>query len=174
MAPQSSPPLLPTTPPQSGTFSRPRQTPPPQSATPSSIPRKTSLPLPLPFESPPKQLKKVEQVLKDIPGTDMASLRLLAVALARDAIFGREEWARCKLTDRGGGMKADQKKLDYIKATVFARIPNKSKVELEFTWKLCRLSLSNQPRRYALKQKRNCTSFSFCPYCICSNYAHNY
>ena len=42
-----------------------------------------------PFDTPPKLLP-VERVMMDYPGTDVASLRRLTTALARDAIFGRE------------------------------------------------------------------------------------
>ena len=50
-------------------------------------------PIPPPFETPPK-LTSVEQVLKDYPGTDTEGLKRLALALARDAIFGRKKCQR--------------------------------------------------------------------------------
>ncbi len=48
---------------------------------------------PPPFTTPEKLLP-VEYVLREFPSTNTASLRLLAVSLARDAIFGREEMAK--------------------------------------------------------------------------------
>ena len=60
-------------------------------------------------------MKPVEQVLKDIPGKDRAALRRLAVALARDAVFGREAWAKTYLSD------ADPAKMDYVKSMVHSR-----------------------------------------------------
>ena len=47
-------------------------------------------PPPLPFSTPPK-LQPVEKVMNDHPGNDVATLRELAIALVRDAVFGREE-----------------------------------------------------------------------------------
>ena len=49
-----------------------------------------SIPVP-PFSTPPK-LKPVEQVMRDNPGTTVASLRQLTTALARDAILGLLHW----------------------------------------------------------------------------------
>ena len=51
-----------------------------------------------PFATPPK-LQPVEQVTNN-PGSDIASMKLLTTALARDAIFGLEELARCSLSGR--------------------------------------------------------------------------
>ena len=45
------------------------------------------IPPPLPFSTPPK-LQPVEKVMNDNPGNDVATLRELAIALARDAVFG--------------------------------------------------------------------------------------
>ena len=86
----------------------------------------------------------------------MASLRLLAVSLARDAIFGREEWAKTCLSGRRGSelTKANQQKMDYIKALVFSRVPNKSKIELEFIWTQCRISLSKSSQALRTKAKK--------------------
>jgi hypothetical protein len=111
---------------------------------------------PPPFQTPPK-LKPIEQVLKDIPGTDMASLRMLAVALARDAVFGKEEWAKSGLTTRkGSGLKeADKQKMDYVRTLVFSRVPKKSKVERELIWSLCRTSLSKSAQALRTKAKKN-------------------
>lgn len=107
------------------------------------------------FDTPPK-LKGIDQVLKDIPGTDMASLRLLAVSLARDAIFGREQWAQTCLSGRRGSelSQADIRKMDYIKALVFARVPQKSKIELECLWGQCRVSLSKSAQALRTKAKK--------------------
>ena len=45
-------------------------------------------------EIPPPPLKRVEHVMNNLDGTDVASLRNLATALARDAIFGKEEMVK--------------------------------------------------------------------------------
>lgn len=82
----------------------------------------------------------------------MASLRLLAVALARDAIFGREEWAKTSLSGRGNLGKANTKKLLYIKSLVETRIADKSKVEREMIWSMCRNSMSKSAQ--ALRSKK--------------------
>jgi hypothetical protein len=63
--------------------------------------------------STPHKLKTVEQVMRDNPGSIVASLGQLTTVLARDAIFGREELSRSSL---------------YIKTLVQSRIPNKSPV----------------------------------------------
>ena len=55
----------------------------------SPTPPSFSIP-PVPFSTPPK-LKSVEQVMRENTGTDALSLRKLATALAREAIFGRKE-----------------------------------------------------------------------------------
>ena len=52
-------------------------------------PKSKNIPPP-PFSTPPK-LKSVEQVMSDVPGSDVASLRLLTTALARNAIL-RSVW----------------------------------------------------------------------------------
>lgn len=75
-------------------------------------------------------------------GTDLASLRKLTTALAREAIFGREELAQKSLSGRNETEQLDKQKLDYIKTLVHSRIPNKSSVDFEDTWKWCRGSLS--------------------------------
>ena len=50
-----------------------------------------------PFTTPPK-LKPIEQVLADNPGNSVAKLRNLALSLARDAIFGRNEMSKLSLS----------------------------------------------------------------------------
>ena len=56
----------------------------------------TALPPP-PFSTPPK-LVPVEEVMKDYPRSDVAPLRRLTTALAREAIFGKEEMCRSSLS----------------------------------------------------------------------------
>jgi len=68
---------------------------------------------PPPFPSPPKLLP-VSEVLKEHPGTNVASLRELTIALAKDSIFGREELCRCSLSGCKNTASLDVKKLDYI------------------------------------------------------------
>ena len=107
------------------------------------VPHEDSLycPSPPPFPSPAKLLP-VSEVLKEHPGSDVASLRDLTVALARDSIFGRDELSHSSLSGRKNTTTLDLKKLDYIKNVVYSRCPKKSLAEFEFIWGLCRLSLS--------------------------------
>ena len=97
--------------------------------------------LPPPFSTPPK-LRTVETVLKDYKGKDVSTLRVLTVALAREAIFGRKEMARSSLSGRKNTALLDSQKLDYIKTLVRSRVSEKSQVEFEAIWTLCRSSLS--------------------------------
>ena len=53
-------------------------------------PTQTFVPPPPPFNTPPK-LHAVEEVMRDHQGTDVNSLRRLATAIAREAIFGKKE-----------------------------------------------------------------------------------
>ncbi len=96
---------------------------------------------PPPFSTPPK-LKTVEQVMSRYSGSDLASLRKLTTALAREAIFGRDVLAQKSLSGRKETEQLDKEKLDYIKTLVHSRVPNKSAVDFEDTWKWCRGSLS--------------------------------
>ena len=95
---------------------------------------------PVPFSTPPKLLP-VEQVLHENHGTAVSDLRRLSVALARDAIFGREALSNSDL----GGKKftrLEEKKMEYIKTVVKSRVPNMPQVEFELVWGLCRTSIS--------------------------------
>ena len=107
-----------------------------------------------PFATPPK-LQPVEQVMNNNPGSDIASLRLLTTTLARDAIFGREELARCSLSGRKNTEMLFLEKQDYIKTLVKSRVPNKTPVEFEYIWTLCHQSLSKsyQTLRTGAKRK---------------------
>ena len=57
----------------------------------------SSLLQPPPFTTPPK-LKTIQQVLAYNPGSSVANLRNLALCLARDAIFGRDEMVKFSLS----------------------------------------------------------------------------
>ena len=92
--------------------------------------------VPPPFATPPKLLP-IEHVLKDNPGNSFAALRILSTALARDAIFGRDEMVRCSLSGRKGIVSLDTQKLDYIKSVVKSRVPRMPPVEFEYIWSLC-------------------------------------
>ena len=106
----------------------------------SPTPPSFSIP-PVPFSTPPK-LKSVEQVMKENTGTDALSLRKLATALAREAIFGRKEMTTKSLSGRYATGELDRCKVDYIKTLVHSRVPKKSDIEFEAIWKQCRGSLS--------------------------------
>ena len=69
----------------------------------------SSLLQPPPFTTPPK-LKPIKQVLADNPGISVANLRNLALCLARDAIFGRDEMVKFSLNGRKSTCSFDEKK----------------------------------------------------------------
>lgn len=100
----------------------------------------TNIPPP-PFPTPPK-LTPVEQVMQNNPGSDVASLRNLTTSLAKEAIFGREELAKCSLSGRKNTGTLSAEKLNYIKTLVQSTVPNRSNVEFEHIWTLCRNSIS--------------------------------
>ena len=97
-----------------------------------------------PFHTPPK-LRPVEEVMGNNTGTDVASLRQLTTALAREAIFGREEMARKSLSGRRNTQVLSEEKLKYIKTLVRSRVSSMSQVEFEYVWTLCRALLSKWP-----------------------------
>jgi len=96
---------------------------------------------PPPFPSPSKLLP-VSDVIKEHPGSDVATLRELTIALAKDSIFGRDELSRSSLSGRKNTATLDQKKLNYIKRVVYSRCPKKPIAEFEYIWTMCRSSLS--------------------------------
>ena len=84
----------------------------------------------------------MSEVLKEHPGSDVASLRDLTIALAQDSIFGRDKLSHSSLSGRKNITTLDSKKLDYIKKVVYSRYPKKSLAEFEFIWGLCSSFLS--------------------------------
>ena len=111
---------------------------------------------PIPFSTPPK-LKSVEQVLRENTGTDILSLRKLATALAREAIFGRKEMTSKSLSGRYATGELDRRKIDYIKSIVHSRVPKKSDVEFEAIWKQCHGSLSKSCQTLRNSEKKKAT-----------------
>lgn len=122
-------------------------------SSPAPQPQVNSMIPPPPFKTPPK-LQSVEQVMNNYTGTDVASLRILATALAKEAIFGREEMSKASLSGRKGTGTLSQEKLDYIKTLVKSRVSHKPAVEFEHIWSLCRSSLSKscQALRHAKRK----------------------
>ena len=94
--------------------------------------------------------------MNDQPGTDIQHLRELAIALARHAIFGKEQSIKCSLSGRKHTGTLDQEKLDYIKMVVRSQVPNKSAVEFEHIWQLCRGSISKSCQALRVNARRNC------------------
>ena len=78
---------------------------------------------------------------------------MLTVALARDAIFGRDELATKSLSRRKNTGVLDSEKLNYIKTLIYSRVPQKSPVELEYIWTLCRTSLSKSCQTLRAKKR---------------------
>ena len=71
----------------------------------------SSVPRP-PFRTSPK-LQAPEKVMRDFPGTDVASLKRLAVRLAKYAIFGRYELSTKSLSGRKNTTMLEAEKLEY-------------------------------------------------------------
>ena len=113
----------------------------------------STYPDPPPFPTPPK-LDSVETILLDNPGTAVANLRNLAVALARDGVFGKQEMAKCSLSGRKGTASLDEKKMRYIRSVVQSRVPNMADVEFEYLWGLCRASISKSCQTLRNRAKR--------------------
>ena len=109
----------------------------------SPVPNAESLLPPPPFSTPPK-LVPVDQVMKEYPGRELTTLRRLAAALARDAIFGRDELRRGSL--RGGSNNnyttLDKEKLNYIKMIIRTRATDTSALAFEAIWDQCRTTIS--------------------------------
>lgn len=108
---------------------------------------------PPPFKTPPK-LKQVEDVMNDHGGKDVASLRNLTTALARDAIFGKVELAKKSLSGRKNTGILDKEKLNYIKTLVKTRVPAMTPAEFEHIWTFCRGSLSKSCQALRANSKR--------------------
>ena len=105
---------------------------------------------PPPFSTPPK-LHTMEHVMNKNPRSDVASLRILTVALGRDAIFGKDELATKSLSGRKNMGVLNPDKL--IKTLIYSRVPQKSPVELEYIWTLCRTSLSKPCQMLQTKRR---------------------
>jgi len=120
---------------------------------PMSPPRPPQPEIPKPtFETPPK-LRPIEDSLKMVSGTDIKSLRLLAVKLACDSIFGEEELGLSSLSGRHNTKVLDSEKLKYIKQLIYSRL-GKSVGEREFKliWKdECLKSISKECQRLRMK-----------------------
>ena len=74
--------------------------------------------------------------MRDNPGGELSTLRRLACALARDAIFGRDALRGRSL--RGGVnnkyITLDKEKLNYIKSVIRTRVPEVSALAFEAVW----------------------------------------
>ena len=123
------------------------------SLTPRSTATVSALPPP-PFRTPPR-LVPIEHVMREHTGSDTATLRRLTTALAREAIFGKEEMCKSSLSGRNKTGGLDKQKLDYIKTVVKSRVPNMPDVQFEALWNQCRGSLSKscQTLRTAARKK---------------------
>ena len=134
-----------------------QQYPQPSSTDPSPSWQNESVPaslVPPPFSTPPKLLQ-VDDVMKDYPGNDVFTLRRLATALARDAIFGKKALSKSSLSGKNNTGCLEKRKLEYIKTIVRSRVPTMSDVAFEALWGKCRSSLSKscQTLRVAAKKK---------------------
>ena len=88
---------------------------------------------PPPFSTPPK-LHAIEEVMRVIPGTDIASLRRLATAVAREVILGKKELQHSSLSGKKRTGSLDKSKLDYIKSILKSRVPNMRVLEYYWSW----------------------------------------
>ena len=100
--------------------------------------------------------------MRDYSGESLESLRRLAGALARDAIFGQDILRKSSLSGRPqkGETKPtqvplDEEKMEYIKAVVRSRVPNTSALHFEAVWSKCRNTISKacQTLRNSAKKK---------------------
>ena len=85
------------------------------------------------------------------PGTAVQDLHRLSIALARDAIFGREALSNSGLDDGKKLTHLDDKKWTN-KTVVKSRVPNMPQIEFELVWGLCKTSLSKSCQ--ALRTKK--------------------
>ena len=106
-----------------------------------------------PFSTPPK-LRPIEEVLGDHPGSSVANLRNLALSLAREAIFGKEQMIKCSLSGRKNTTCLDEKKLNYIKTVVRSRVPNMTQNEFDCIWGLCKSTISKSCQSLRNKTRR--------------------
>ena len=109
--------------------------------------------VPPPFSTPPKLLQ-VDDVMKDYPGNDVFTLRRLATALARDAIFGKKALSKSSLSGKNNTGCLEKRKLEYIKTLVRSRVPTMSDVALEELWGKCRSSLSKSCQTFHVAGKK--------------------
>ena len=67
----------------------------------------------------------MKDVLSNHTGTEVADLRNLAISLARDTIFGKQEMIHSSLSGKKNSNTAtlDEKKINYIKTVVCSRFP---------------------------------------------------
>ena len=98
-------------------------------------------------------------VLKDHPGTGIANLRNLAISLARDAIFGKEEMMSSSLSCRKNTTALDKKKLSYIKTIIQSRVLRMSETEFASLWILYRSSISKSCQGFCTSPNGNCISY---------------
>lgn len=123
-----------------------------QPVLPALSPPRPQIPRPT-FETPPK-LKPIEHSLQMVSGTDEKSLRLLAVRLARDSIFGEEELGESSLSGRNNTKVLDSEKLDYIRKLIYSRVGEKvGEREFNLIWKnACLHSISKECQRLRSKK----------------------
>ena len=79
----------------------------------------------------PPQLRAVEEVMKDFPGTDVHSLRRLATGMESEATFGKKELQQTSLSGKNSTGSLDETKMEYIKHVVRS---STSPVEYEYVW----------------------------------------
>ena len=72
--------------------------------------------------------------MRDIPKTDITSLRQLATALAREAIFGEKELQHSSLSGKNRMGSLDKSKLDYIKSIMMPRVPEMQELDFKLVW----------------------------------------
>ena len=88
----------------------------------------------------------------------MANLRNLALSLARDVIFGRDERYKFSLSDQKNTCCFDEKKVEYIQTVVRSRVPNLSEDEFNAIWGLCKGTIVKSCQTLHTKAKRKLIS----------------
>ena len=95
--------------------------------------------------------------MTQFPGKDIKTLRNLAVALARDCVFGPQVMQESTRSGRGpaGKKQLDPEKLQYIKNIVAGQAcRNSTDPDFELIWDKCLISIGKQCQILRNKEKK--------------------
>ena len=91
-------------------------------------------------------LQSPERAMTRFPGKDEKTLRALAVALAKDCIFGADVLMRSSRSGRrDNSQQLDPEKMNYIKHIIAGRMGKQvGDAEFELVWGKCLVSIGKQ------------------------------